>query len=59
MFQLYKEISQEIRQFYFDGKHVTIAQLNMLLSDVVFLYGIDLSARIHAAKSSGRTFYVE
>lgn len=59
LFQLYKDISQKIREFYFDGKQVTVAQLDVLLSDVVFLYGIDLSARIQAAKSTGRTFYVE
>lgn len=57
--QLYKEISQKIRDFYFDGKNVTADKLSVLLSDVVFWYGIDLSARIQAAKSTGRTFYTK
>lgn len=34
----------------------SLSNMSMLISDIVFLYGIDLSARIHASKSMGRTF---
>lgn len=57
--QAYKEISQKIRQFFFNGTHVTVDKLTTLLTDVIFLYGIDLSARLQSAKSNGRTFYAD
>lgn len=51
----------EIRNFYFgeDGNinNETLAELTDLLSDVFLVYGIDKSAKIHAKKSSGKTFY--
>ncbi|XP_031622611.1 esterase B1-like [Contarinia nasturtii] len=56
----YKNISTEVRRFYFDGKQVnaeTLHKMNMLMTDINFLYGIFLSARIQAAKSKGRTFF--
>lgn len=56
-FQLYKNISKKIRNFYFNGSNVTPYKLSNLMSDIVFVYGIDLSARIHATKSRGRTYY--
>lgn len=59
--QEYKEMFAEIRNFYFgedgDINNETIAELTDLHSDVFFAYGIDKSAKIHAKKSSGKTFY--
>lgn len=59
-FKVYKNISDQIRSFYLNGKRVNIEslnELNMLMTDINFLYGIYLSARIQATKSKGRTFF--
>lgn len=57
----YKEMFAEIRDFYFgeDGSinNETLTELTDLYSDVFLAYGIDKSAKIHAQKSSGKTFY--
>lgn len=53
-------MSKEIRDFYFGDKAVnedTLDKMNMLMSDINYLYGIYLSARIQAAKSKGKTFF--
>lgn len=58
--QKYKKIEREIRKFYFKDAPVdqhTLKQYIDLLSDINFAYGIDKSARQHAAKSPSRTFY--
>lgn len=59
-FQVYKKISNQIRTFYFNGDHMnrqTLPQMNKLMSDIQILYGLDLSARIQAVKSNGRTIF--
>ncbi|XP_055302656.1 juvenile hormone esterase-like [Sitodiplosis mosellana] len=58
--EVYKNISRQIRYFYFNEKHVnaeTLNGFNTLITDINFLYGIYLSARIQASKSNGRTFF--
>lgn len=58
--QEYRAVNKEIRQFYF-GKDV----INMgksfeyvdMLSDINFGYAIDKTAKLHATKSKGKTFY--
>lgn len=60
LLQDYQSISNEMRQFYFDGEHVnaqTLDKMNMLAADSGLLYSIDLSARIQATKSSGQTYF--
>ncbi|XP_031619759.1 esterase B1-like [Contarinia nasturtii] len=56
----YKDISNNIRNFYFGGGSVktpNIPQLFDLLSDINLVYGMDLTTRIQAKKSTGRTYY--
>lgn len=58
--QIYKTISRRVRDVYFDGKPITTDNLDrahILLSDVFVLYGIDLSARLHAKNLNARTFF--
>lgn len=53
-------MAQEIRKYYFGASTVckeTAMQYINLMSDVYFVYGIDKAAKIHAEKSSGKTFY--
>lgn len=48
-----------MRDFYLDGKQVsfdTLDRMDLLMSDINFLYGDILNARIQATKSKGRTF---
>lgn len=58
--QIYKQISQEIRDFYFpNGARVnidTLPQLNNLLSDLWFVNGVDRSAKFELNRSKGKTF---
>lgn len=59
---MYEKIAKEMRDFYFDGKSINatnLDRLHMLTSDIVFTYGIDLSARIQAKKSKARTIYTK
>lgn len=58
--QEYKEVSRRVRELYFRGNRVdndTITGFYALMTDVWFLYGIDLNARIQANKSSGHTYF--
>lgn len=53
-------MAHEIRKYYFGALAVckeTALQYINLLSDVFFVYGIDKAAKMHAEKSSGKTFY--
>lgn len=53
-------MATKVRDLYFKGNRVdndTITGFQALMTDVWFLYGIDLNARIQANKSSGYTFY--
>lgn len=53
-------MAHEIRMYYFGAFPVckeTALQFINLLSDVYFVYGIDKAAKLHAEKSSGKTFY--
>lgn len=53
-------MSTKVRELYFKGNRVdndTITGFQTLMSDVWFLYGIDLNARIHANKSTGHTYF--
>lgn len=59
LLQEYKVAAEKIRKFYFNEKPIeyeTLANLNQLMSDIKFVYGINLNARIQAAQSSGRTY---
>ncbi|XP_055320352.1 esterase B1-like [Sitodiplosis mosellana] len=56
----YKEMSTKVRELYFKGNRVdndTITGFQQLMTDVWFLYGIDLNARIHANRTTGHTFF--
>lgn len=56
----YKPIMRKIRTFYFGDAAIdksTQKQYIDLWTDVNFVYGIDKSARQHAAKSNLKTFY--
>lgn len=56
----YKLDAKKIRKFYLNGKPVnndTLDEMNDLMTDVNFHYGIDLSARFQATKSTGRTYF--
>lgn len=58
--QEYKDVSAKVRNLYFKGNRVdndTITGFQSLMTDVWYLYGIDLNARIQANKSTGRTFF--
>lgn len=58
--QEYKEMSTKVRELYFKGNRVdndTITGFQQLMTDVWFLYGINLNARIHANKTDGHTFF--
>lgn len=58
--QQYSEIATEMRNYYFDDKHIdnrTLHEFSQMMSDIWFNYGIDLSARIHSNKSDGDTFF--
>lgn len=58
--QEYKEMSNKVRELYFKGNRVdndTITGFQLLMTDVLYLYGIDLNARIHANKTSGHTYF--
>lgn len=58
--QQYKEIAMEMRNYYFGNKRIsneTFYELSKLMSDIWFNYGIDVSARIQANKSTGQTFF--
>lgn len=51
--------AKKVRDFYLDGKAVgneTLSNLNQMMSDIKFTYGINLNARVQAAQSNGRTF---
>lgn len=53
-------MSTKVRELYFKGNRVdndTITGFQALMTDVWFLYGIDLNARIHANKSTGHTIF--
>lgn len=57
---MYKDISKSIRNFYLDGKHIsigTLVRIDTLTKDIVFSYGDVLDARIQVTKSKGRTFF--
>lgn len=50
----------DIREYYF--KNATIDEKSLkqyieMLSDINFSYGIDKSAKMHAAEGKARTFY--
>lgn len=56
----YRTLNDEIRQFYFGNDSINVNKSNeyiALLSDMNFFYGIDKTAKLHALKSKGRTFY--
>lgn len=58
--QDYKNISKQIREFYFNGGHVnadSLDNMNELMTDGKFIYSSVLNTRIQAAKSTGKTFY--
>lgn len=58
--QEYLQIARKIREFYFKNVAINRQSVNeymQLLSDLNFSYGIDKSARQHASKSKGKTFY--
>lgn len=64
VYQEYQEIEKRFRGHYFkngltsSANHSdTLKELNELLTDVYFTYGIDLFAKIHANMSTGRTFF--
>lgn len=53
-------MSMKVRDLYFKGNRVdnnTITGFYTLMTDVWFLYGIDLNARIQANKSTGFTYF--
>lgn len=53
-------MATEVRNLYFKGNRIrndTIAGFQALMTDVWFLYGIDLNARLQSEKSTGRTFF--
>lgn len=53
-------MSTKVRELYFKGNRVdnnTITGFQQLMTDVWFLYGINLNARIHANKTTGQTFF--
>lgn len=53
-------MSTKVRELYFKGNRVdndTITGFQSLMTDVWFLYGIDLNARIHANQTTGRTYF--
>lgn len=59
LLQEYKMAAEKIRKFYFNGKPIeynTLANLNQLMADIKFVYGINLNARIQAGQSTGRTY---
>lgn len=56
----YQQIMRKIRTFYFGDAAIdksTQKQYIDLWTDVNFVYGIDKSAKQHAAKSNLKTFY--
>lgn len=60
-FQLHRSIFDEIRQSYFGNNSIdqrALLPYVSLFSDINFAYGIDRTAKIHATKSSGNTFYL-
>lgn len=49
----------DVRNLYLRGNRIrndTIAGFQALMTDVWFLYGIDLNARLQSDKSTGHTF---
>lgn len=59
-FQDYRQIAQEIRQFYFGNDAITAEKLPKyvdLSSDMNFGYFINKAAKTHATKMKGKTFY--
>lgn len=53
-------MSTSVRELYFKGNRVdnnTITGFQALMTDVWFLYGIDLNARIQANASTGYTYF--
>lgn len=54
-------MASEIRDFYFGEDGVvgneTMEDYMDMLSDVFFVYGIDKVTKMHAKKSTGKTFY--
>lgn len=58
--QEYKKLAKQIRKFYFKDAAIeegSLVQYMKMLSDINFAYGIDKSAREHAAKTPSKTFY--
>lgn len=59
--QSYQQMTEDIRTHYFGkgGKisEKTVNGLGHLLSDVVFVYYTDQAVKVHAEKSTGKTFY--
>lgn len=53
----YKLAAKKVRDFYFNGKMINFNGLNDLMSDIHYLYGVYISARFQAAKSTGRTYF--
>lgn len=57
----YKEMAKSIRKFYFPKNQRvngdSIEKFVDLMSDIWFTYGTVKSAKLHAKKSSGKTFY--
>lgn len=59
-FQLHRRIFDEIRQSYFGNNAIdqqALLPYVSLFSDINFAYGIDKAVKVHATKSSGKTFY--
>lgn len=53
-------MSTRVRDLYFKGNRVdnnTITGFQTLMTDVWFLYGIDLNARIQSNASTGNTYF--
>lgn len=60
-FQEYKQIAQEIREFYFKDAAIDEKTLNQyieMLSDINFAYGIDKAVKRHATKTNSKTYYL-
>lgn len=58
----YRVYKDKIRKFYFGDNPVnerTLSEYIDLMNDVIFVYGIDQSAKAQAKRSTGRTFYYQ
>lgn len=61
IFQEYRELADEVRQYYFGANSIIdndniVAYIDML-SDIFIFYHLDKSAKLQANASTGKTFY--